>query len=623
MKISNSVALIFLLNFIFNNILGQNLNNLCQTSFPYCTEITYNSPAGTNTGSAQTGPDYGCLLSQLNPAWYYLQVDQSGNFAIDIHSNPSFDIDFICWGPFTDATSPCISDLTAQNTIDCSYNSSYQEWCVIPNAQLGEFYILLITNYSNEICNIIFNQYNAGQPGEGSSVCGPVASINGNIFLDSNNNGIKDSTENGLFGGFVLAPSCGYYTQSDSSGNFNTYICSTPDTIWPFYNNYPYVNSISPPFYTVSGNTNNKDFAITLTPNIFDVSAIFTGYSLARPGFDYLSRVTLSNIGTEQSCGTLTLTYDSIFDYISTNPPADLISGNILTWNNICLPLFQNRNFDIELHLDSTIAISTPYSLFADFNSTQNDTNLFNNRDTISGVVINSMDPNKKEVNPDGIIANSTAEAQQELEYTIHFQNTGTASAINIKIIDTLSEWLQIPTFNFLSSSHLCTYNISEHGKVQFIFNDINLPSIDSNETESNGFIKFKVKCRPELANGGNVYNKAYIYFDSNQPIVTNTTLTYTNPLVSYIPLIKKPVLKNITLEPNPATEFVNVKVNYNGRETLNIEILDVQGRSINKQPLLPGQKTALLNISKMGAGAYMIRISGKDFSAAEPLIVH
>ncbi len=626
--------------FVSINSFGQSLNNLCQTSFPFCTGITYNNPAGVNSPSAQTGPNYMCLGSEPNPAWYYLQIEQAGEISIDIHTVPQHDVDFICWGPFLSNTSPCISELTgigspgshhvagagggypAGNTIDCSYDASWQEWCFIPNAQPGEYYIFMITNYSNLPCNIVFNQINAGQTGAGATLCGPVASVSGNFFFDANNNGIKDTTESGLFEGLVYAPSCGYYTQSDSTGNYNGYICAAPDTIWSFYNNnFPYVN-VSPGFYQLSTNTTNADFAVSVPPNIFDISTTLTNYHPARPGFDFPCILTLSNMGTELSCGTLTLTYDTIFDYISSTPPADIISGNTLTWNNECLSLFQNKNFNIIFNLDTSVAISTPYMLTANFNLTQNDTNITNNSDSIIGIVVGSYDPNDKQASPEGLIENSAAFAEQEIEYTIRFQNTGTYQATNIRLLDTLSGWLQIPSFTLLSSSHPCTFNISENGIVQFFFDNINLPDINTNETGSHGFVKFKVKCRPELGYGGNVYNTARIYFDFNQPIVTNTALTYTK-LYTSIPTVKKPVSSHISVNPNPAKNNITVTVDYNGKENLNLEITDAQGKIVMKQTNPSSKKILNLGISSLSTGTYLIKISSKDFSSVQPLIIY
>lgn len=628
--LSITIVLIFSLNSI-----GQTLNGLCETSLPFCTGITYNYPAGVNTGSGQTGPSYACLGSEPNPAWYYLQIDQLGIISIEIHTVPQHDVDFICWGPFNSQIGPCTSQLTGTgsthhaagagggypsgNVIDCSYDASWQEWCYIPNALPGEYYIFLITNYSNQPCNIIFNQINAGQTGAGVTSCGPAASVSGNFYFDANSNGIKDVNELGLLGGLVYAPTCGFYTQSDTTGNYNAYICATPDTIWSFYNHL--YTSITPQFYELMGSTSTANFGVTLTQNVIDVSTIFTEYIPARPGFNYNALATISNVGTDTSCGILTITYDTIFDYVSTNPPADVITGNTLTWNNVCLPVFSTNNFTVTLDLDSATTIFTPYILSANFVTTSADTNIVNNSDTISNIVVGSYDPNDKQVTPSGEITNLAAAAGQELEYTIRFQNTGTYAATTVRIVDTLSNWLQIPTFTLLSSSHPCTYNISGHGTVEFTFNNINLPDQTTDETGSHGFVKFKVNCKPELANGGNVYNTGRIYFDYNQPIITNTTLTFTKVITTNIPSIKKQATKSISVEPNPAIESVAVNIDYSGKEELVLEVLDYQGRIVMKQPLQINQKTVNINVSNLSKGSYMLRISGKNYSVSEKLI--
>ncbi|MBI5540993.1 MAG: hypothetical protein HY951_13090, partial [Bacteroidia bacterium] len=177
-------------------------NNMCNLSDPFCTGTTYNFPAGVNAGTAETGPSYGCLGSEPNPAWYYLLIDQPGNISIEMHTVPQHDVDFACWGPFTSQTGPCTAQLTGTgsthhaagagggypsgNMIDCSYDASWQEWVYIPNAQTGQYYILLITNYSNQACNIIFSQINNGQTGAGTTNCNIVACFFDNITYTVN-----------------------------------------------------------------------------------------------------------------------------------------------------------------------------------------------------------------------------------------------------------------------------------------------------------------------------------------------------------------------------------------------------------------------------------------------------
>ncbi len=50
------------------------------------------------------------------------------------------------------------------------------------------------------------------------------------------------------------------------------------------------------------------------------------------------------------------------------------------------------------------------------------------------------------------------------------------------------------------------------------------MPDSTTNEVESHGFIKFKVNQIPNLAEGIVLENNAGIYFDFNDPIITNTT---------------------------------------------------------------------------------------------------
>ena len=144
---------------LLNMVMGRDgSNDSCHKSFPFCTGTTYNFPAGVNSGSGQQGPNYGCLFTRPNPAWYHMLIGTSGSITITMQSNPLVDIDFICWGPFDHPTDPCVAQLTANKIVDCSYSTAATEVCNIPNAVTGQYYILLITNYSNQPCNISFSQ---------------------------------------------------------------------------------------------------------------------------------------------------------------------------------------------------------------------------------------------------------------------------------------------------------------------------------------------------------------------------------------------------------------------------------------------------------------------------------
>jgi hypothetical protein len=182
--------------------------SFCDGALPFCAGleggITY--PASINSQSEFEG-GICCLGSTPNPAWYYMRVEEAGS--IDILISSGFDVDFMCWGPFyqyqiqngvcdlvLDPEQDCISQ-GSSIYVDCSYSGSSTEICNIPNAQVGEYYMLLITNFSNQITNINFVQAN----GSGSTDCNLICDIEVQL-----NNTSCDSLTNtfDLFGQIIL-----------------------------------------------------------------------------------------------------------------------------------------------------------------------------------------------------------------------------------------------------------------------------------------------------------------------------------------------------------------------------------------------------------------------------------
>ena len=170
----------------------------CSTTgivFPNCNSST----SGCNNFS-ENGPDYGCLSTQPFPAWYFLQIETSGDLIFNIvqtsnedGTGSQLDVDFICYGPFADPTSSCQTELNATNTVDCSYSTSFNEIMTINNAQAGEYYLVLITNFSEQPGFISFQQTNGSSGNSGSTDCsileatlGPNQNICGSNSVDLN-----------------------------------------------------------------------------------------------------------------------------------------------------------------------------------------------------------------------------------------------------------------------------------------------------------------------------------------------------------------------------------------------------------------------------------------------------
>lgn len=191
------IHFLFLLFFMLSiNLFGQ--AEFCEESEPFCTSNIYSFPAGVGSGPAQPGPAYGCLGTQPNPAWYHMKIALAGNINIFMYSTPSRDIDFICWGPFSDPYEPCVQQLTANMIVSCSYSPSATENCYIPNGQVGEYYILMITNFSNQPCNITFEK-TSGTGETDCTILPPPISTNSPLCVGENLHLYADTIPNATY----------------------------------------------------------------------------------------------------------------------------------------------------------------------------------------------------------------------------------------------------------------------------------------------------------------------------------------------------------------------------------------------------------------------------------------
>jgi uncharacterized repeat protein (TIGR01451 family) len=169
-------------------------------------------------------------------------------------------------------------------------------------------------------------------------------------------------------------------------------------------------------------------------------------------------------------------------------------------------------NTDTNATVGSDICIKTKVSTSASDINSMNDSLLF------CGEVVNSYDPNDKAAFPKG-----NATPNTWITYTIRFQNTGTDTAYQVIIRDTLSAHLDESTFTYLDGSVRPVVSLNQKA-IMFNYPHINLLDSFSNEPESHGWLQYKVQTVADLPPFAEVKNTAYIYFDLNSAVVTNTT---------------------------------------------------------------------------------------------------
>ena len=179
--------------------------SLCSDIEPFCAgeeQLTFPNSNYTNSNqiSGEIGPDYNCLDEQPYPAWFFLQIEESGNlnFTISQYQNSDntgapLDVDFVVWGPFDRGEEYCSgAALSTEKVIDCSYLPDAVETMTIPNAQANEIYVVVITNFEQLPGFISLQQTNSGG---GSTDCSILdLDLGGNISVCDEDEYVLDGT---------------------------------------------------------------------------------------------------------------------------------------------------------------------------------------------------------------------------------------------------------------------------------------------------------------------------------------------------------------------------------------------------------------------------------------------
>lgn len=236
--------------------------------------------------------------------------------------------------------------------------------------------------------------------------------------------------------------------------------------------------------------------------------------------------------------------------------------------------------------------------------------------------IVASFDPNEKTVQPSGVGSNHFITANDELDYIISFQNTGTDTAFLVKIIDTLdAAKLDVTTIQPGPASSPYTFTLDGPGVAKFTFNNIFLPDSNVNDAESHGFVKFKIRQKPGNTEGTVINNDARIYFDYNSPVITdNTFLTIelkekiysevTEP-VSYYPNYK------VKAWPNPFDDAVNFEVTGTASsENYTLQLYDVMGEMIYQSSVTHSHLLTLKR-NEIPAGIYFYKILNNHLTVA------
>ena len=143
---------------------------------------------------SELGPSISCLGVARNPSWFWFKTAQSGTVNLRIFGN--HDIDFICWGPFSeeqfnqDACSFILNPEWAENSeniADCSFSATNNELLSVLSTMPNQHFVVMVSNFANLTQQISI----VSDSGSAAIDCSQLCSINSELEVsecDSINN---------------------------------------------------------------------------------------------------------------------------------------------------------------------------------------------------------------------------------------------------------------------------------------------------------------------------------------------------------------------------------------------------------------------------------------------------
>ena len=445
--------------------------------------------------------------------------------------------------------------------------------------------------------NFVFTKYCSFFAAQSNNITG-----NTNIDLDINGCDEDDyALQNMLVIAINETESYGAFTQNDgeyllytNEGNYTTSLIT----------NLPSYFTASPSSYTNTfidfDNTFTADFCITPNQTVNDVNISIIPTNPARPGFNTSFQIVYKNIGTTHLNGNVTLEFDDTkLSFLNASETVNAQTSNSLTFNYTNLNPFETRTIDLVFNVNAPTATQpTNIGDVLDFTATINpivgdyttDDNIF----TLKQTVIGSYDPNDMTILEGNEI--QLSDADKFLHYVIRFQNTGTASAINVVVKNILDNHLDWSTLQLENLSHNNRVAIKNGNEIEFIFENIDLLDSTTDEPNSHGFVAYKIKPKSDIALDDVILNKADIFFDFNEAIETNTTTTtIVNTLV-----VNENTLLDFSVYPTPTKNILNIK---SKTEITKIEIYSKLGQKIKE--IMENK----INISNLTQGLYFVKV--------------
>ncbi|RYY40373.1 MAG: T9SS type A sorting domain-containing protein [Chitinophagaceae bacterium] len=439
--------------------------------------------------------------------------------------------------------------------------------------------------------------------------------IRGRVFRDENGNGQFDAADRAMVNQEVRAGSFraftdpeGYYRMDVDSG---TYSVTAPGR--RFYRVLPATQTAA--FTAGAQSIVGKNFSFVPDTSVTDVSIELTQFGLTRPGLPSYVQFTVRNLGILPASGTYGLKLDPLIRFDQSDSTRIFTSPDSVAWAYSNLQPEATIRSGAVLLPDAAAPMGTLIRMAASVTPYASDTIKANNRDTAWVRILSSYDPNDKQVSPFHVLRIDSAQGgKYDLEYTIRFQNTGNDTAFLVHLADTLSELLDFNSIRLLAWSHPVQLEWRGPNQLHFWFNNILLPGSQANERASHGFVRFAIRPKSSVIVSDSIRNRAGIYFDRNEVVLTNRTNTYFgSSIVTALSSLNYSYYK-LAAFPNPARKSVHYRITGGRRGNVYLRLMNLSGVVVWKKVHTGGGPAeGDLNIEDLPAGVYALQAIGPE----------
>ncbi|MCB9170314.1 MAG: VCBS repeat-containing protein [Flavobacteriales bacterium] len=387
--------------------------------------------------------------------------------------------------------------------------------------------------------------------------------LGGSVFIDEDSDGVHAPDEPGVAWRHVVLGPSNVTRLSDAQGSYRfelgggSYSLTCPGVwdpaIWHL--------SLGSGGYAIAlpPDSSIQDLDFGLAP-LLDSGLVDVSVTLGPAPCSGITSlwVSLQNHGSRIEAGDVIVELDPLFTFVSSTPSPDLINGNTLTYAFDSLNFFSTSGVDLQVQMPPAADIGADVSTIATVltvDSLGMPSGTYS--DSLQFVLACSYDPNNKQVVPAGYGASGAVSIDQEqLEYTVHFQNTGNATAHNVRIEDALPAGVDPTSLELVAYSHAPTDVRIDGNMLTIDLLAIMLADSGTSFVDSQGYVRFRCALVPGQPNLTTIDNEASIFFDYNPPIVTDTAHTTLVDCALWMPQITLATFDELEATPGDAYQW-------------------------------------------------------------------